>query len=321
MKGNRKVIVYGSVVALLLVCICVYLFFELLKDNNKNSSGGSGAEESVPSFVVLNREMLRAVPTDAVFVYTIDKTGDVTNNLGDSVKIYDFLWNTALLKGAPGIMSLHYSSKNEVSLLFVTDLSSIENGADKMLDVIKGSGGTKFKDYNGITIYQSNIPSKNFSAIYNNLFINSSSQYVVEASVRHLNKKLSILDNSDFNALLQRYDKRGYLYFNHQLTGKLFSGCIDYKWLKYSDFFMRLSKWSVFDFYKRSSGVVEINAKLLCGSDESNYATVYMGQSCRESKISEILPAQTIFFCTVLLPDKKDFDKRLGRFLEVRKRK
>ena len=65
MKGNRKVVVYGSVAVVLLVCICVYLFFRLLKDDNKNNSG---AETAVPEFVMQNREMLRAIPTDAVLL-------------------------------------------------------------------------------------------------------------------------------------------------------------------------------------------------------------------------------------------------------------
>lgn len=316
MKGNRKVVVYGSVAVVLLVCICVYLFFRLLKDDNKNNSG---AETAVPEFVMQNREMLRAIPTDAVFVAIADKTESITDNLGDSVKIIDFVWNTSLLKGQPAIVSLHYSSKNEVSLLFVSNLSAVENGVNKMLEVIKNSGGGKFKDYNGVTIYELNSPSKSYSAIYKTLFINSSSYYVVEAAIRHLNKNLSILDNADFSNLLQRYGKRGYLYFNHQLTGKLFSGCVEYGWLKYSDFFMRLSKWSVFDFSRNSMGV-KINANMLCGTDEGNYATVYMGQKNGDSKIAEILPAQTLFFCTVLLPNKKDLEKRLGKFLEVKKK-
>lgn len=317
MKGNKKVVVYGSVAALLLVCICVYLFFKLLNDGNE---GGIGVEESVPEFVAQNREMLRAVPTDAVFVSIIDKTENITNGLGDSIRICNFLWNTPLLKDNPAIVSLHYSSKNEVSPLFVTDLSSIENGETGMTDIIKRNGGTRLKDYNGVTIYQSDTPSKSYSAIYRKLFLNSSSPYVVEASIRHLNKSLSVLDNTDFSNLLHKYNKRGYLYFNHQQTGKLFSGCVEYGWLKYSDFFMRLSRWTVMDFSRNSTGL-KINAEILCGTDESNYATVYMGQKSTESKISEILPAQTLFFCTVLLPDKKDFEKRLNRFLEVKKRK
>lgn len=316
MKGNRKVVVYGSVAVVLLVCICGYLFFKLLKDDNKNNSG---AEDAVPEFVMQNREMLKAVPTDAVFVATADRTESITDNLGDSVNVIDFIWNTPILKGQPAIVSLHYSSKNEVSLLFVSNLSAVEDGTNKMLAVIKGGGGSRFKDYNGVTIYESNSPSKSYSAIYKTLFINSSSYYVVEASIRHLDKNLSILDNADFSNLLQRYDKSGYLYFNHQQTGKLFSGCMEYGWLKYSDFFMRLSRWSVFDFSRNSLGM-KINANMLCGTDESNYATVYMGQKSGDSKVAEILPAQTLFFCTVLLPDKKDFEKRLGKFLEVKKR-
>ena len=316
MKGSRKVVVYSSVVALLLVGVCVYLFFKLLGDNNNN---GSGVEKPEPELVAQSRELLKAVPTDAVFVLTVEKTKKITDNMGNSVKIYDFLWNTPLVQELPAVVSLHYSSKNEVSLLFVTDLSSTENGVNGMLDVIKSKGGAGFKDYNGVTIYRSEIPYKSYSAIFKGLFINSSSPYVVETSIRHLNKELSILDNPDFNKLLSRNSKGNTLYFNHQQTGKLFSGCVEYSRLKYSDFFMRLSRWTVSDF-SGSSDCMTLNAEMLCGTDESNYATVYMGQKSCESGIAKILPAQTIFFCTVMLSDKQDFEKRLGKFLEVKKR-
>lgn len=259
--------------------------------------------------------LLSAVPTDAVFVLNIDKGMAIPSLLRDSSEyISKALGNEEIAK-VPWIVSMHYSAKNSVALLYIVDLKDVQSKdiTDKLLEKEKPS----VRDYNGIKIYS--ISNNFYFAIYDKLLLSSTSPFVLESSIRHLGAKVSILDNKDFVIVMEKYKGSGMLYLNHHQVGKLFSGVVSRDFLKYSDFFMRFSQWSALNIELKDQQSC-ISGYSLSNNDLKNYASLFNSQKAESSEFAEILPAETVFALSLNITSIKDYIKSLSLFMEVHKK-
>lgn len=318
--NNRKLVLYGSVCALLLIAVIAVFIVRLFSP----SEGKHAGDESVGSKVFM------AVPSDAVMLADVGALKNIRALAEDTVSfayglidknhiLVDFGKKLADVSGAgecASLYSLHYSSKNDVSLLLSVDISPLlkeKSNGKSMLPFLK----ERKKRYNNTDIYV--YDNALYVACYDNFIIASTSSYLIESSIRHLDNETSILDNAEFNELLLSHNGKNALYVNHHQIGKFFSGVMMRDFLKYSDFFLRFASWSFFDL-KVEDGVLGLAGKLKDNKEEKYNSSVFYGQTPAKSSMGKILPAETVFAVSLSLSDLKCLTDSYLLFLEVHKK-
>ena len=140
---NRKIFVYGSVAAIVLIAAIVVLLLHLFPI------------KKVPDQIRKegNMELFKAVPSDAIMVCDFRSFGDFINAIGDTSSI-GVIFNGSingmfslqkkmvesdLFSDSGVIYSLHYSSKNKISFLQIADLPDAL--LDKVSDIIRKKAG------------------------------------------------------------------------------------------------------------------------------------------------------------------------------------
>lgn len=308
---NKKIVIICSVLAVLLLGVIGFAFYKLYFSTN----GESGQ-------VVDNRsDALSAVPADAIFVYDFATLEDAPFGLegdsdGEFMKVFKLCRESLPKCGAA--VSLHYSAKNTVSLLLVVSLEDDKNKgiAKEFLD--DSCSGVINKKYGNTIISKAVIPQVSY-AFYNNFLVASTSHVVVESSIRHLESKSSIVDNDLYSKTEKRLSGTKILHINHQNLGKLFSGVVNYDYLKHANFFSSFYSWSGYSLdFSENLAVAEgqaINVK-----DEGNFSNVFSLQKAKVPTVYEILPHNTDYVITTQISHSEGYlDSYVGYLEAVKK--
>lgn len=301
----------------LLAAVIIYLFVGLSSDSRRGDF--VVAEDGVSIY--------NAVPSDAVVVLDFKRLGEYAPMLEDTVSFARnvFNANSGMVKlqkelvrmpeiaNAPFVYSLHYSSKNNVSFLQVVDLSNLNK--DGVMQLLARGG--RPKKYNGVEVYT--LWGDISAAMDGNLLLASSSLYVLESSIRHLDNEVSILDNPEFGRILKMQGSASGVYVNHSQIGKLFSGIVERGFLKYSDFVMDFSSWSRFNIVM-DGGRLSLVGALDNGGDEDCFANIFSTQNPKRSLMGKILPASTVFAVSLPFSNAKEYLRQHQMFLEMHKK-
>lgn len=318
MNNNRKLLLWGSVAVVLLATVIVFLFVNLSSDRNKG--GFVLPEEEVTVY--------DAIPSDAVVVVDFKRFGEYSGMIGDTLSfLYDMPYkDDGLVKLqhklnavegcalAPMAFSMHYSAKNSVSFLQIMDL---KGDLAPQVQSLLSEGCSARKKYNGVTVYT--MEDGVVAAMHNNLLVASSSSYVLESSIRHLENSTSILDKQDFEKLLKRHGANSCLYVNHNQIGKFFSGVVERGFLGYSDYFMHFTQWSCLAI-GTIEGTLTLRGVLDNVSDEGRFSNIFAGQTARKSFMGRILPASTLFAVSLPVSNMHEYLKSHNLYLEMQKK-
>ena len=318
MINNKKMLLWGSAAVLLLASAIVFLFWNLLNGGDKGSFDINKAGISV----------YHGVPSDAVAVVDFKHFGEYVSFTEDTssflyglpdagaglVQLQERLKGVEPLKNLPMVLSLHYSSKNSVSFLQIMALdASLQNEAEQLLQRMQNAK----KRYNGVAVYT--VCDGIVAAVHNNLLLASSSSYVLESSIRHLENSTSILDKPEFEQLLRKNGLSTCLYINHNQIGKLFSGVVEREFLGYSDFVMKFASWSCFKLAAQPGKLI-MQGVHENFSDESRFSNVYENQDAKKSLMGRILPASTIFAVSMPTFSMHEYLKSHNLYLEMQKK-
>ena len=318
MNNNRKLLLWGSLAVAILAALIVFLFLNLSPKDGKGDFVLAAEEISVYD----------AIPSDAVVVVDFKHFGEYAQMAGDTssflyglpvvgdplVELQKELSGIAEISTAPMVLSMHYSAKNSVSLLQITNLKN--GGVQQMQDLLSGNSTSK-KRYNGVAVH---TLGKGFvAALHNNLLLASSSSHVLESAIRHLDNNASILDKPEFENLLRKNGASSAIYINHNQIGKLFSGMVERGYLGYSDFFMKFTSWSCLGL---SSSPYKLTLKGIPDnvSDESRFSNVFENQLPRKSHMGKILPASSLFAVSFPVSSMHEFLKSHNLYLEMQKK-
>lgn len=318
MNNNGKVLLWGGIATAILVALTVYLFSRLSDD----TEGGG--------FVIADEEVTiyNGIPSDAVVVVDFKQFGDYSLMVEDTlsalygipytdaglVALQKDLFDNGIGGTAPVALSMHYSAKNSVALLQVMDLKNEEKG--NLLVLLEKSSASTDK-YSGIKVYS--LKNGTVAAVHNDLLLASSSSYVLESSIRHLENSVSIMDKEEFGKILEKYGNSSCVYINHSQIGKLFSGVFERDFLKYSDFVMNFAGWSCVRM-SPSDGKLQLQGVLENFSDESAFSNILNNQSPRKVFVGRILPASTLFAVTVPVSSMHEYLKSYNLYLEMHKK-
>lgn len=321
MNNNKRLLIYGSVTVLLLVVAIAIIFTTLFGSAESDKGGG---------FTSGSGSLCRAVPSDAVIIFDIggmseflpmlNDTSSFAYNLIDAShpvsKMGEKLAGIYPQSNLPMLFSLHYSSKNDLSILAVADLSELNSsgkGIKELLPFLKN----RKKRYNSTDIY--NYCDSLNVALCDGLLVMSTSSFLVESVIRHLDNGTSILDNVEFASLHKERKGTKAIYVNHHQIGKFFSGVVMRSYLKYSDFFLRYASWSAFGL-NLEKGKLAMNGILVNDNEEKYQSTSLLKQKSGRSLMGSILPAQTLFCTSIQLSDMKSYMDSYHLFLEVHKK-
>lgn len=311
-------LLWGSVAVLLLATATVFLFLNLSGNWKKGSFEVGEGKTSV----------YHGIPSDAVAVFDFKHFGDYVAMMRDTasffygmpdsssgiVQLQDRFADMEQLQSAPLAFSMHYSAKNSVSFLQVISLA--EGVAEQIAGTLQGMCSSKRK-YNGVTVYS--VCSDAVAAVSGNLFIASSSSYVLESSIRHLENSTSILDKREFEKLLKDNGISSAVYINHNQIGKFFSGVVERGFLGHSDFVMEFASWSCMRMTFHS-GKLQLNGVLDNFSDEGRFSNVYGQQAVKKSLMGRILPASAIFAVSMPESNMHEYLKQHNLYLEMQKK-
>src|SRR5574344_79552 len=315
---NRKIFVYGSVAAIVLIAAIVVLLLHLFPI------------KKVPDQIRKegNMELFKAVPSDAIMVCDFRSFGDFINAIGDTSSI-GVIFNGSingmfslqkkmvesdLFSDSGVIYSLHYSSKNKISFLQIADLPDAL--LDKVSDIIRKKECSS-RAYIDAVIYST--PDSINLSIYKHKLLLSSSASVLESSIRHLDNGNSILDNPEFRRVITMSDADNTLYLRNSQAGKIFSGVIGRGAWKYADFFQKFASWSIYG-VSESSKAITLTGSFLNTDSDASQSYVFSGQKPAASGYGEILPCNAVFVTSISISDIKSYRKSYMRFLEANKR-
>ncbi|MFA5849606.1 MAG: hypothetical protein WC833_06965 [Bacteroidales bacterium] len=320
--NKRYISIVLPIIILLLGCGVVLFFINRQKANPENESRGA----------ILNNAV--AVPVDAIAIFSFRNNSVLKEAFIDSSSIFSHYLNkdNELLKllisidricidqqslkelsSSEILFSVHYSAKNELSLLYCLDLSGNTIDKEKLIKAISSSlTGYKKRVFNGVDIHMSSGVQV---AVYKNTLIASTSPIVLESSVRHLISKTSILDNHEFARVLKEtIRKDNLLFINHQNIGKIFSGIAEWKYWGYSDFFSKFNSWTILS-GKFSSTCHMYKGDFINLKGVGNYSEVFKNYAGGEMKSWKVLPYNT--YLLIALP-LKDFTQFSGRYREYK---
>lgn len=313
MSLSKKAYIITAITATLLAAAGIALF---LSQREKN-------EEAVTSSAAESKS-LYAVPVDAVGIWLFESPVEIgesvfkadnilsglvqrENPLYKMINRINFLAKSessfGKIASADALTSIHYSGKNEVSLLFCLNISSEDAGTQELLLAKLTEGqSVSSRTFNGAQLVWASGVEISF---YKGFLLASTSPILVEASVRHLNSGTSIMDNADFSKIASSTPFSSNLIFvNHQQLGKLFSGLAASKYLGYADFASKLSTWSV------ASGEFRNTHHLYTGQFANlkgvgNFATAVTPGEKGDIRAHTIAPANT-FALFSFTPDSWD---------------
>ena len=161
---NRKVVTYSLSGALVLLGIITFALFNLFSQKD---------EKGVDTAVSTDMALYRAVPSDAVMVLHLENGAQLFGE-DSPLKVAE----------RQMVASLHYSAKNEVSLLYIFEGDEEEKSkSGTLLESLKRRAARE-KQYNSAEIY--NIGDSLYFTLYGSMLAASSSVYVLENSIRHL---------------------------------------------------------------------------------------------------------------------------------------
>lgn len=321
---NKKIIVVCSILALILLGGIGYGFYKLTQ---------SDAEQSV---VTINKgkDPLNVIPSDAIVVYRFDSFESLYNTyfssdshfshfINKSASIVDFIERFSyelrdIVEHNGVVLSLHYPLKNSVSALVVLSIDD-EHQMGRLKEAIdRGCSGVINKRYSGQTISKSTVPEVSYSFCGKFLMV-SASHITVESAVRHLESGTSILDNSQFASLVKESKGGNALYINHRNLGKLFSGAVQYPYLRFAPFFSSFSSWSSYRI-DASSGAIVGEGTLLNYRDVADFSSVFTLQRNRASKLYDILPHNTQSLFSIPIYSAKGYLSSYIAYLEANKK-
>ena len=317
MNNYKKLLLFGSVSVVVLVAAIVFLFVNLSSGQRNEglvvSEGAVSVYDGIPSDAVAVLDFKRLDEYAPLMQDTLSFAHKIFNEKSGLVILQRELLELPELQSVQFVYSLHYSSKNNVSFLQIMNLEGVEK--DNVLRLVQKGG--KEKSYNGVAVY--NMPYGVSVALHGNLLLASSSSYVLESSIRHLDNEASIMDNSHFAEILKEYGGISGVYLNHNQIGKLFSGIVERGFLGYSDFVMKFTSWSRFGITS-DAGKLVLHGTLENKEDESKFSNIFNTQHLRRSAMGKILPASTLFAVSLPVSNIQDYLKGHQLHLEVQKK-
>ena len=213
--------------------------------------------------------LLSAVPSDAVLVSCFAKEGMLDSKVA---------------------VSMHYSGK--LLPLYIYDAGRAsevpsEAAAALVADLEKKGLTVEYVDCSSLAEGRGRISERS-------IVVASESEVLVQSSLRHLGKSMSVLDAPGFAEASSLVTGQDVLFMSNAHASYLMSTIFVRKYSSYSGFISRLADWTVFDLAV-SDKKLALNGSVAYDEDASEYMTVLSKSEPASSSLSKVVPSYTLF--------------------------
>ena len=226
-------------------------------------------------------KLLTAVPSDAVLVACFSDRGMLDSRMA---------------------VSMHYSGK--LLPLYVYDAGKASETpseqASALIDSLSGKGMTA-----------------RYAVAERSMVIASESEALVQSSLRHIDKEMSVMDApgfADASALVAGNDL---LIVSNVHASYLLPAVFTKKYASYSGFMSRLSDWTAFDISEGNKSF-SLDGSVVFESDAAEFMTVLQNSQPSVSSLSSMIPSYTVFAATLPLGNLDAYVDGYKSFLDSR---
>lgn len=260
-----------------------------------------------------HHQLIEAVPSDAAIVFCMKDFGRACEYLCDTVAVFreltsgkfDFLSENSFndLDRAPAIISIHYS-KDMPPLLVV-----------KAPQVISDTSGTGF-----LNLKAAADTAGLFTKVDGSLLLISSSETIINSSIRHMSEGHSILEANGFMDISSKAAGSDIIFASNSYTDNILETYFSRKHRKTGSFFKELAGWTAFSITKHTPSEVDFSGEILYGSDHAYYMNVLRHAGTSSVGVAEVVPAHTDFIIDLPIGSIASYLKAYRNYLDAKTR-
>ena len=278
------------------------------------SETGRPSEQVGDSRFLESNRLVEAVPSDAAIVMCFKNFGRACELLGDSLAVFGELASNKFdriaagqpggLKKMPAILSVHYSKDMPPLMIIDAGKAIADSTADlKVLLAAADSSGL-------------------LTRINGNLVLISSSQTIINSSVRHLDGGHSILEAKGFTEIASAIETTGddVIFFSNAYTDNIMGAFMSGKHRKSCSFIKELSEWTAFSVNGLSESGAAMRGSLLYSNEPSYYLNVLSHAGASSVGIADAVPGNVGFIVDIPVGNITAYIKAYRAYLDSRSR-
>ena len=236
--------------------------------------------------------LLSAVPSDAVLASCLSDVRKAAPEIISGLELPEAMRKSEMA------VSLHYAGK--LQPLFVFKAPADEAVASDFAGRLRAKG---------MTVEQTEY----------GMLIASESEGLVKSSLRHIGKKVSVLDASGFEEALASVPGDDFAIISNAHINRLVPAVMTRKFLKYSDFLTRLADWTAFGISTSDTGL-SLQGSAVFDDDATDFMTVLQKSAPSSSSVSSVLPSHTLFALTLPMRDIEPYISAYQGYMDTRQR-
>ena len=269
--------------------------------------------------------LLRAVPSDAAAILCMGSVKDGAALLIDGTKAFSALvmdgrkdscatfvrrleeavdgGRLAAMRSEPMALSLHYSG-SLVPLLLLGLPSAVTDSTD-MVQHVRGMADA------------CGLASAFCSTDSSNMLLVSSSETLVNSSVRHQGEGLSILAGKDFSNCLRGAEGKDVLFLSHTYSSKLLQGFFQRPVYRHADFIKSVASWTVMSLNSMDEKAFSAKGYLSSSRSADTFAGVFTGARMETPGFANAVPSGTVFALSVPMADQAGYLESYRKYLDA----
>lgn len=275
-------------------------------------SGSPDSDLSGDSRFLETHQLVKAVPSDAAIVFCAKNFGRLCEYLGDSVSVFGELTSDRFsriasnrynsLKKAQAIVSVHYS-KDLPPLMIIDAGKAIADTTEDFRRLMADADSSRL-------IARTN----------GDLLLISSSETIINSSIRHLEEGHSILEANGFAEITSATSGDDVIFFSNAYTDNIIGAYFAKKHRKSRNFFKELSEWTAFSITRHSDSGVTMRGALLYSNDPSYYLNILTHSGSSEVRIADAVPSNVDFILDLPIGNISSYIKAYRNHLDSRSR-
>lgn len=258
-------------------------------------------------------QLIEAVPSDAAIVFCARDFGRACELLGDTVAVFGELASGRFeriahesfpeLKHAPAIISIHYSKDMPPLLVVKTPLAGNDSTANDAARLIASA------DSSGL-----------FSKVSGDLVLISSSETIINSSIRHMGEGHSVLEASGFPEIAAMAPGSDIIFVSNAYTDNIFDTFVARRLRKRAAFIKEMAGWTAFSITKHSPSEVILTGELLYGSDPAYYMNVLRHAGTSSVEVAGAVPSNVDFVIDLPIGNLSAYLKAYRNYLDAKTR-
>ena len=305
---NRKTLTILIATAVVLIGGIVFAVVELYSGTER------GPEPEVDSRFLENNSLIKAVPSDAAIVLCFKNFGHACELLGDSLAVFGELASNKFdriaaarsgeLRRVPAIMSVHYS-KDIPPLLIIEAKKAIADSTAELKNLLAVA------DSSGL-----------LTRINGDLVLISSSETIINSSVRHLEEGHSILETKGFKEIASSGIETGddVIFFSNAYADNILGAFLSRRHRKANAFVKDISEWAAFRITGHSETGAGMRGTLLYSNDPYHYLNVLSHASSSSVEITDAVSGNVDFIIDIPIGNITAYIKAYRNHLDSRSR-